>query len=115
MPSTTILDSSVVFSVCGRRLQNCVCVICVRTAEIAIEFSFPQHATFFVITAIVAGASAKSPPSFSICVCVCSVRLESGRPSAMGDNEQKAMALMAEAEKKMTSPKGFFGSLFGCV
>jgi len=31
----------------------------------------------------------------------------------MGDNEQKAMALMAEAEKKMTQQKGFFGSLFG--
>lgn len=33
----------------------------------------------------------------------------------MGDNEQKALQLMAEAEKKMTSSKGFFGSLFGCV
>lgn len=33
----------------------------------------------------------------------------------MSDNEQKAMALMAEAEKKMTAQKGFFGSLFGCV
>lgn len=33
----------------------------------------------------------------------------------MGDNEQKAMALMAEAEKKLTTQKGFFGSLFGCV
>ncbi len=33
----------------------------------------------------------------------------------MGDNEQKAMALMAEAEKKLTAQKGFFGSLFGCV
>lgn len=31
----------------------------------------------------------------------------------MGDNEQKAMALMAEAEKKLTTQKGFFGSLFG--
>ncbi|KAJ6634847.1 Alpha-soluble NSF attachment protein [Pseudolycoriella hygida] len=31
----------------------------------------------------------------------------------MGDNEQKAMALMAEAEKKLTQQKGFFGSLFG--
>lgn len=33
----------------------------------------------------------------------------------MGDNEQKALQLMADAEKKMTSSKGFFGSLFGCV
>lgn len=31
----------------------------------------------------------------------------------MGDNEQKAIQLMAEAEKKLTSSKGFFGSLFG--
>lgn len=31
----------------------------------------------------------------------------------MADNEQKAMQLMAEAEKKLTSSKGFFGSLFG--
>jgi len=31
----------------------------------------------------------------------------------MGDNEQKAMALMAEAEKKMAPQKGFFGALFG--
>lgn len=33
----------------------------------------------------------------------------------MADNEQKAMQLMAEAEKKLTGNKGFFGSLFGCV
>ncbi|PNF32238.1 Alpha-soluble NSF attachment protein [Cryptotermes secundus] len=31
----------------------------------------------------------------------------------MADNEQKAMQLMAEAEKKLSSSKGFFGSLFG--
>ncbi|XP_049845160.1 alpha-soluble NSF attachment protein [Schistocerca gregaria] len=31
----------------------------------------------------------------------------------MADNEQKAMQLMAEAEKKLNSSKGFFGSLFG--
>ncbi|KAG8232653.1 hypothetical protein J437_LFUL012613 [Ladona fulva] len=31
----------------------------------------------------------------------------------MGDNEQKAMQLMAEAEKKLHSSKGFFGALFG--
>lgn len=31
----------------------------------------------------------------------------------MGDNEQKAMQLMAEAEKKLNSSKGFFGQLFG--
>lgn len=31
----------------------------------------------------------------------------------MGDNEQKAQALIAEAQKKLTSSKGFFGSLFG--
>ncbi|XP_012280553.1 alpha-soluble NSF attachment protein [Orussus abietinus] len=31
----------------------------------------------------------------------------------MGDNEQKAVQLMADAEKKLTSSKGFFGSLFG--
>lgn len=30
----------------------------------------------------------------------------------MSDNEQKAMQLMAEAEKKLTNPKGFLG-LFG--
>ena len=33
----------------------------------------------------------------------------------MADNEQKALQLMAEAEKKLTTTKGFFGSLFGCV
>jgi alpha-soluble NSF attachment protein len=33
----------------------------------------------------------------------------------MADNEQKAMQLMAEAEKKLNSSKGFFGSLFGQV
>lgn len=33
----------------------------------------------------------------------------------MADNEQKALALMADAEKKLTNTKGFFGSLFGCV
>jgi len=33
----------------------------------------------------------------------------------MGDNEQKALQLMAEAEKKLTQQKGFLGSLFGCV
>lgn len=32
-----------------------------------------------------------------------------------GSNEQKALQLMAEAEKKLTTNKGFFGSLFGCV
>lgn len=31
----------------------------------------------------------------------------------MADNEQKALQLMADAEKKLTSSKGFFGSLFG--
>ncbi|XP_063236214.1 alpha-soluble NSF attachment protein [Bacillus rossius redtenbacheri] len=31
----------------------------------------------------------------------------------MADNEQKAIQLMAEAEKKLHSSKGFFGSLFG--
>jgi alpha-soluble NSF attachment protein len=31
----------------------------------------------------------------------------------MADNEQKAMQLMAEAEKKLHSSKGFLGSLFG--
>jgi alpha-soluble NSF attachment protein len=31
----------------------------------------------------------------------------------MADNEQKAMQLMVEAEKKLNSSKGFFGSLFG--
>lgn len=31
----------------------------------------------------------------------------------MADNEQKAKQLMAEAEKKLNSSKGFFGSLFG--
>lgn len=33
----------------------------------------------------------------------------------MADNEQKAMQLIAEAEKKLTSSKGFLGSLFGFV
>lgn len=33
----------------------------------------------------------------------------------MADNEQKAMQLLVEAEKKLTSSKGFFGSLFGYV
>lgn len=33
----------------------------------------------------------------------------------MADNEQKALQLMAEAEKKLTTQKGFFSSLFGCV
>lgn len=31
----------------------------------------------------------------------------------MADNEQKAMQLIAEAEKKLNSSKGFLGSLFG--
>lgn len=31
----------------------------------------------------------------------------------MADNEQKGMQLIAEAEKKLNSSKGFFGSLFG--
>lgn len=31
----------------------------------------------------------------------------------MGDNEQKALQLMAEAEKKLSQQKGFFGALFG--
>ncbi|XP_014249048.1 alpha-soluble NSF attachment protein [Cimex lectularius] len=31
----------------------------------------------------------------------------------MADNEQKAQQLIAEAEKKLTGNKGFFGSLFG--
>lgn len=31
----------------------------------------------------------------------------------MGDNELKAQQLIAEAQKKLTSSKGFFGSLFG--
>lgn len=29
--------------------------------------------------------------------------------------EKEAMALIAEAEKKMRSSQSFFGSLFGCV
>lgn len=33
----------------------------------------------------------------------------------MADNEQKALQLIAEAEKKLTTQKGFFGQLFGCV
>lgn len=33
----------------------------------------------------------------------------------MADNEQKALQLIAEAEKKLTSSKGFLGSLFGWV
>lgn len=33
----------------------------------------------------------------------------------MADNEQKALQLIAEAEKKLTAQKGFFGQLFGCV
>ncbi|KAL7642757.1 UNVERIFIED_CONTAM: hypothetical protein RMT77_006045 [Armadillidium vulgare] len=31
----------------------------------------------------------------------------------MGDSEQKAIQMMAEAEKKLSSSKGFFGALFG--
>lgn len=31
----------------------------------------------------------------------------------MGDNEQKALQLIAEAEKKLSTNKGFFSSLFG--
>ncbi|XP_031626677.1 alpha-soluble NSF attachment protein [Contarinia nasturtii] len=31
----------------------------------------------------------------------------------MADNEQKALQLVAEAEKKLTAPNGFFGKLFG--
>ena len=30
-------------------------------------------------------------------------------------NEQKALQLMADAEKKLVPSKGFLGSLFGCV
>ena len=33
----------------------------------------------------------------------------------MSENEQKALALVAEAEKKLNSSKGFFGGLFGQV
>lgn len=33
----------------------------------------------------------------------------------MADNEKKALQLMVDAEKKLNGPKGFFGSLFGCV
>lgn len=33
----------------------------------------------------------------------------------MADNEQKALQLVAEAEKKLTTQKGFFGQLFRCV
>lgn len=33
----------------------------------------------------------------------------------MADNEQKALQLVAEAEKKLNPNKGFFGGLFGCV
>lgn len=35
------------------------------------------------------------------------------RNSIMADNEQKAMQLMQEAEKKLGSSKGFLSSLFG--
>lgn len=31
----------------------------------------------------------------------------------MGDNEQKARQLIAEAERKLTPQRGFFGSIFG--
>ena len=31
----------------------------------------------------------------------------------MGDNEQKALQLVEEAEKKLGSKAGFFGALFG--
>jgi alpha-soluble NSF attachment protein len=31
----------------------------------------------------------------------------------MADNEQKALQLIAEAEKKLNSSKGFLGGLFG--
>jgi alpha-soluble NSF attachment protein len=31
----------------------------------------------------------------------------------MSENEQKALALVAEAEMKLNSSKGFFGGLFG--
>lgn len=34
-------------------------------------------------------------------------------PSKMADSEQKALQLMAEAEKKLTTSKGFLSSLFG--
>lgn len=33
----------------------------------------------------------------------------------MADNEQKALQLIAEAEKKLASSKSFLGSLFGYV
>ena len=33
----------------------------------------------------------------------------------MNENEQKALALVAEAEKKLTSSKTFLGGLFGWV
>ena len=33
----------------------------------------------------------------------------------MSDNEQKAQALVQEAEKKLNSSKGFLGNLFGYV
>jgi alpha-soluble NSF attachment protein len=31
----------------------------------------------------------------------------------MADNEQKALQLVAEAERKLSSSKSFFGALFG--
>lgn len=37
------------------------------------------------------------------------------KSSTMADNDQKARALIAEAEKKLTPAKGFLGSLFGYV
>lgn len=33
----------------------------------------------------------------------------------MADNEQKALQLMAEAEKKLSTNRGFLAGLFGCV
>lgn len=33
----------------------------------------------------------------------------------MADNEQKALQLMADAEKKLQPNRSFLGGLFGCV
>ena len=40
-------------------------------------------------------------------------RFQTAQSTAMADNEQKARAMVADAEKKLSSKPGMFSGLFG--
>lgn len=84
------------FSAIGDDVDIFHCAVFTRSKRIALRHN-PQTPP-----QIVTSAPTVQRPSIS-------------KPETMGDNEQRALSLMAEAEKKMQTPKGFFGSLFGCV